>query len=475
MSNLLGPVELAYRWLTAPKRQLSPWELRPARKFRRQCADWMRAAQVTGYGCGNKNPRTGAPGCSPALLVHVPSKLPFARVPALVPAVLTLPELGFRIATDVVEVPMPSPACRPGEWLSRSQLGNPGGTATCAVYSQKRPDRKYLLSCWHVMCGVPGRAGDPIFIDRVQVARLSGKYQALSFDPAPQLDRVQSFDGALAEVQACVPQPLNPTLNLRIQGVRTTLLQPGELITSFGSNSGRPRTARVIASQATRSLHYGGERYLTFANLIHATGFSRKGDSGAPVLDSQDLLVGYVIGDDAATDLDNAGNSWVQPIAPVLAEYAVDLVRDASSAAAALGDISAQVHVDVLARTLWGEARGEPVAGRLAVAWVVLNRVARNSAKRFGATIAEVCRKPFQFSCWNASDPNRAKIERVDVDDPVFRDCLELARQVVNGSLAADPTAGSDHYHANGVQPNWAKGHAPIRTIGRHRFYNDIP
>lgn len=81
----------------------------------------------------------------------------------------------------------------------------------------------------------------------------------------------------------------------------------------------------------------------------------------------------------------------------------------------------------------------------------------------------------FQFSCWNARDPNRARIERVDVDDPVFPECLELARQAVNGSLAADPTVGSDQHHAAGVEPKRARGHLPVRTTGRHRFYNDIP
>lgn len=30
---------------------------------------------------------------------------------------------------------------------------------------------------------------------------------------------------------------------------------------------------------------------------------------------------------------------------------------------------------DVLARTLWGEARGEGLAGQIAVAWTIRNRV----------------------------------------------------------------------------------------------------
>ena len=53
-----------------------------------------------------------------------------------------------------------------------------------------------------------------------------------------------------------------------------------------------------------------------------------------------------------------------------------------------------------LARTVYGEARGESDQGRAAVAHVVLNRF--RSDKWFSAgTIEAVCRKPSQFSCWN--------------------------------------------------------------------------
>lgn len=84
--------------------------------------------------------------------------------------------------------------------------------------------------------------------------------------------------------------------------------------------------------------------------------------------------------------------------------------------------------VEILARTLWGEARGEGVIGMEAVAWVVLNRrtVARQEARRqiqrfghlrkrywWGDTILKICRKPYQFSCWNMDDPNMAKMLRV--------------------------------------------------------------
>jgi spore germination cell wall hydrolase CwlJ-like protein len=132
--------------------------------------------------------------------------------------------------------------------------------------------------------------------------------------------------------------------------------------------------------------------------------------------------------------------------------------------------------VDSLARTLWGEARGESVAGIEAVASVVLNRVARARARGghwWGRDVDGVCRAPRQFSCWNPEDPNRAKLEAVTAADPVFATCLRVARRAVAGVLA-DRTLGATHYHAEGTHPRWAKGRVPSAAIGRHLFYNDV-
>jgi len=62
---------------------------------------------------------------------------------------------------------------------------------------------------------------------------------------------------------------------------------------------------------------------------------------------------------------------------------------------------------DILARTLWGEARGESLAGQIAVAWTIRNRVNDGNAKSWwGEGYTGVCQKPYQFSCWNSTDPN---------------------------------------------------------------------
>lgn len=134
-----------------------------------------------------------------------------------------------------------------------------------------------------------------------------------------------------------------------------------------------------------------------------------------------------------------------------------------------------ELAVDVLARTIWGEARSEPHAGMEAVASVVLNRVAvakRNGdAYWWGNDIISVCQKPYQFSCWNRSDPNYSKLTAVTQKDIHFATCVRIARRAVAGVLA-DNTGGATHYHADYVSPYWAKGQKPTLTIGRHIFYD---
>lgn len=126
-----------------------------------------------------------------------------------------------------------------------------------------------------------------------------------------------------------------------------------------------------------------------------------------------------------------------------------------------------------LARTVWGEARGEPVEGKIAVAWVVRNRF--ESRKWFaGKTLAETCTKPWQFSCWNEKDPNRAKLDTVTMNDQAYQECMYAAIAAVRG-LIPDPTSGATHYKVVGTSASWAEGITSHATIGRHEFFRDVP
>ena len=132
---------------------------------------------------------------------------------------------------------------------------------------------------------------------------------------------------------------------------------------------------------------------------------------------------------------------------------------------------------DVLARTLWGEARGEGGTGMEAVASVILNRVAvaqsRGGKYWWGADIISVCQKPYQFSCWNRSDPNYKKLLAVTDKDIHFATALRIARRAVAGTLA-DTTNAATHYHEKAIHPFWAEGQTPVAIIGSHIFYTLI-
>jgi N-acetylmuramoyl-L-alanine amidase len=140
----------------------------------------------------------------------------------------------------------------------------------------------------------------------------------------------------------------------------------------------------------------------------------------------------------------------------------------------AFGDTESRAAIiDTLARTIWGEARGETLTGKESVANVILNRFKlsqRRGKMWWGNTIEEICKKPYQFSCWNSTDPNYLKLLAVREEDLQFGICLRIARRAVNGVLA-DHTNGADHYHADYVTPKWADARVPTAIIGAHLFY----
>ncbi len=128
--------------------------------------------------------------------------------------------------------------------------------------------------------------------------------------------------------------------------------------------------------------------------------------------------------------------------------------------------------IDLMARTVWGEARGEGTQGMLAVAWVIWNRASQ--PKWWGRNIEEVCLKPYQFSCWNKDDPNKEKLEKITLDDLGFARAYYASLAVLLGELP-DITRGSTHYfNPRAATPKWAEGKQAQARIGKHLFYLDV-
>lgn len=138
-----------------------------------------------------------------------------------------------------------------------------------------------------------------------------------------------------------------------------------------------------------------------------------------------------------------------------------------------------------LAATIWAEARGEGPDGMRQVAHVIRNRVDTNNARAFGTGFRGVTTHAWQFSCWNANDPNRAHLNRgyldtklVGKDSLRWKEAKLIAQEVLAGE--ADVTSGADHYHTTRVNPVWNRSVdkrtgktilVKIAQIGNHIFY----
>ena len=111
--------------------------------------------------------------------------------------------------------------------------------------------------------------------------------------------------------------------------------------------------------------------------------------------------------------------------------------------------------LDLLARLISAEARGEPYEGQVAVGAVVLNRVEHPS---FPNSIAEVIYQPGAFSC----------LDDGQFDEPVTESAYRAAQDAMNGW---DPSYGAIYYfNPITATSKWIWSRPLIVNIGKHRF-----
>lgn len=123
----------------------------------------------------------------------------------------------------------------------------------------------------------------------------------------------------------------------------------------------------------------------------------------------------------------------------------------------------------LLALMTWREARGESQEARRAVARVAVNR-ARDARKRWPRSVRQVVLQPYQFSSFNASDPNATKWPALA--SPVWRDCVAAAGEALGGS-DGDPSRGASFYFSPPVAdppPCWGAVEL-TREIGCLKFW----
>lgn len=112
-------------------------------------------------------------------------------------------------------------------------------------------------------------------------------------------------------------------------------------------------------------------------------------------------------------------------------------------------------NVELLARLISAEARGEPYTGQVAVGAVVMNRTRHPS---FPSTISGVIYQRGAFSC----------IDDGQFYQPIADSAYRAAREALAGS---DPTGGAIYYYNPAKTTNkWIWSRPVIVTIGSHRF-----
>lgn len=137
---------------------------------------------------------------------------------------------------------------------------------------------------------------------------------------------------------------------------------------------------------------------------------------------------------------------------------------------------------EIMALTIWGEARGEPIEGQIAVGNVIFNRWIENKDKY--KTVKEVCLQPKQFSCWNERDSNRSKLlilinEIINHKhhDRILDQCLFITGGILRGQLL-DNTKVAKFYMTKKLfnssdRPEWSYSIIGISSqIGNHVFFN---
>lgn len=114
-----------------------------------------------------------------------------------------------------------------------------------------------------------------------------------------------------------------------------------------------------------------------------------------------------------------------------------------------------EADVNLLARAINGEARGEPYEGQVAVGAVILNRVAHPS---FPNSIAGTIYQPGAFTA----------VDDGQINAQMYQSCVRAARDALNGW---DPTGGAIYYYNPQTATNqWIRTRPIITTIGKHVF-----
>lgn len=135
---------------------------------------------------------------------------------------------------------------------------------------------------------------------------------------------------------------------------------------------------------------------------------------------------------------------------------ALGMQASAASNTGSGGSSNEDGNLYLLAQLVYGEARGEPYKGQVAVAAVVLNRV---DSSEFPNSLSGVIYQPGAFDAVADGQINLAPDEA----------CIKAARDAMNGW---DPTGGCLYYYNPKTATNkWMLSKPVLLAIGNHSFF----
>ena len=476
-----GQAHFAYRCLalSLTQRQRAPW-----------LPDWVDPSAIQSLALALPGPSAGKPVVQVALRPGIPLRT--------LPGALAWAGMREPLALQPVRAAPALAQAAPGV-VRQGPQGEFHGTATCLLQDRLAPARSYLLTCGHVAAPDSSAAVNQVLGINDDGHLREGRL----VDWQPSIGAAvyrTAIDAALVEVAAA------DALALR----RVTGFVPAGL-------GGAP-SANMAVSLRRRSGPLDGALLVFWSGFVDLPGLSPgypdyfladaigyrasqptlAGDSGAAIWDSAQRLMGMHLGA-LPEDGQQGANAVYGPIAPVLDWYSVQpyLQGDSADAAptvaaaprpatapavqarvatplAGAAGFDAPHEIDIVAATLWGEARNQGEQGMRAVASVIENR--RRQGYRNKVTAATVCLDPWQFSCWNANDPNLPRLRRLSSQpDTQYLLARRIAAEVQQRSLA-DITRNARHYYAASLRPPayWSRGKSPCVVIGDHLFFNDI-
>ena len=206
---------------------------------------------------------------------------------------------------------------------------------------------------------------------------------------------------------------------------------------------------------------------LTISKYNTVQALSKYGSSGDEVKQIQTKLKrwGYYDGDvdgiygsktvAAVKSFQRKNGLTVDGIAGTNTLNAMGITSNNSNSASNSGSTSNSSDTNLLARLIYGEARGEPYTGQVAVGAVVLNRV---KSSKFPNTIAGVI---YQSGAFDAVSDGQINLSPDST-------AIKAAKDAMNGW---DPSYGSIYYFNPSTATNkwiWSRPHTV--TIGSHRF-----